>query len=275
MLAEVIDSVISQDYPHIEYIILDDGSTDQTVDLLKKYGKKIKWVNHKNMGETKTTNKGLEMSTGEIVAVVNSDDPLLPKAVSTAVEFLTRRSELLAAYPDWNLIDEHSQKLETIEVPPYSYLKMYSRYHCLPGPGAFIRRKAFDLIGYRDASFKYVADFDFWLRLGMYGPMAKIPRVLATFRTHAGSQSVYAKNDKMAEEHIRLVTKISRDRHLPKNARWHTRQAYSSAYFHAAGTYATKSKMVNAYLKSLMYSPTVFAEKMRYEAVKIKKQLFT
>jgi glycosyltransferase involved in cell wall biosynthesis len=183
-LAETIDSVLGQDHPRIEYIVLDDGSTDGTPDVLARYGSCIRWETHPNMGETRTVNRGFALARGDIVAVVNSDDPLLPEAVSEAVAFLEAHPDILVAYPDWNLIDQDSKVIEHIQVREYDYLYVVKRHRCIVGPGAFVRRRAIELAGLRDPSFKYVADFDFWLRVGLHGPFARIPRTLATFRVH-------------------------------------------------------------------------------------------
>src|SRR5688572_11108874 len=101
---ETIQSVLSQDYPHIEYVVLDDGSTDNTLQVLEKYRSRIILESHPNMGETRTVNKGLSMAKGAIVSIVNSDDPLLPGAVRTSVAVLQEHPDALAAYPDWNEI---------------------------------------------------------------------------------------------------------------------------------------------------------------------------
>ena len=183
-LDETIQSVLSQDYPNIEHIVLDDGSTDNTREVLEKYTGRIIWETHPNMGETRTVNKGWSMAHGEIVAVVNSDDPLLPGAVSAAAAFLQTHPDILVAYPDWDFIDPDSNVTGHHQVPEYDYLHMLRRHHCSVGPGAFIRRQAFELAGMRDPEFRYVADFEYWLRLGLYGKFARIPKTLATFRVH-------------------------------------------------------------------------------------------
>ena len=81
LIEETILSVIGQDYPNLEYLVLDDGSSDDTLSVIKKYAKHLRYDAHPNMGETRTVNKGFTMARGEILAVVNSDDPLLPGAV--------------------------------------------------------------------------------------------------------------------------------------------------------------------------------------------------
>jgi len=214
-LDETILSVLNQDYPGIEYIVLDDGSTDNTKEVLAKYAGRIIWETHTNMGEARTVNKGLAMARGEIMAVVNSDDPLLPEAVSETVAFMQSHQDILVAYPNWSKIGPHSELIEQVQLPEYDYLYMLRRHHCVIGPGAFIRRQAFELAGVRDPQFKYVGDFEFWLRLGLYGKFARIPKTLATFRVHPTSASVSHTGIEMADEHVRLIQKLYSRSDLP------------------------------------------------------------
>lgn len=258
-LDETIQSVLAQDYPLIEYIVLDDGSTDNTREVLEKYTGRLIWESHPNMGETRTVNKGWSMAHGEIVAVVNSDDPLLPGAVSTAVAFMQSRPDILVAYPDWDFIDQDSNVIGHHQVPDYDYLYMVRRHHCSVGPGAFIRRKSFELTGMRDPQFRYVADFEYWLRLGLYGQFARIPRTLATFRVHPASASVSHKGRAMADEHIRLVRRIYSRPDLPPEVRGVRAEAFAWAHG-VAGVTAGSNRWValGHYSRAMLYHPPSF-----------------
>ena len=121
-LDETIQSILNSDYPNIEYIVLDDGSKDNTREVLGKYKGRIVWETHPNMGETRTVNKGLNMAHGEIIAVINSDDPLLPGAISAAVAFMQSRPDILVAYPDWDFLDRDSKVTGHHQVPDYNYV---------------------------------------------------------------------------------------------------------------------------------------------------------
>jgi glycosyltransferase involved in cell wall biosynthesis len=230
-LDETIQSVLRQDYPDIEYIVLDDGSTDNTREVLEKYTGRVIWETHTNMGEACTVNKGFYMAHGEIMAVVNSDDPLLPGAISAIVERMRADPELIVVYPDWNMIDESGKLIQHIATFNYSYRDMLRWHHCIPGPGTFFRCEVVYNLRGRDSQFRYVGDFDFWLRAGLIGPFARIPKTLACFRWHAGGESSSAQGIKMAEEHIRLVEKVYSIPNLPKDLLSIKREAYSSAYY--------------------------------------------
>jgi len=233
-LVETIESVLHQAYPNIEYVVLDDGSTDNTIDVLKEYDGRILWDSHLNMGEALTVNKGWEMAHGEYVAIVNADDPVYPKWLETCVEFLEAHPDVLVAYPDWHMIDSDGGLIKPIQVYDYDYTNMVRWHHCLPGPGAVIRRKAFELEGGRNSKYRYVGDFEYWLRLGIHGPFARIPETLVTWRFHAASATSAQKGERMAREHLWLMDDLFARQDLPAAARNVRSEAYSAAYYIAA-----------------------------------------
>ncbi len=259
-LGGVIDSVLGQGYPDLEHIVLDDGSTDGTRDVMRRYEGRIVAVSHPNMGETRTVNRGFAMARGDILAVVNSDDPLRPGAVRKIVDRLEADRRLLVVYPDFDLIDAEGRVIETLRPPDYRYLDMLRWHRCLPGPGAFFRREVAERLGGRDPRFRYVADFDFWLRAGLLGPFERLPEVLATFRVHATSASVRERGRAMAEEHLRLVEKIFAMDGLDPAIRAVRREALSSA-FYVAGCVAGNDDPAEArrlFRRALAYAPAKY-----------------
>jgi glycosyltransferase involved in cell wall biosynthesis len=232
-LAETIESVLSQDYPRIEYIVLDDGSTDDTRAVLSRYGDRIRWESHPNMGQTRTVNRGFSMARGDFVAVVNSDDPLLPGAIRAAVDAFRGRPDALVAYPDWLTIDGDSKPVRTIRVREYDYRFMVRRFQCIVGPGAFIRREAVQRLGGWNAEYRFIGDFDFWLRLGLVGPFVRTPHVTATFRVHAGSASVAKQGQALAQEPLRVARNFFARPDLPPAIRRLRRESMSWAFYYA------------------------------------------
>lgn len=264
-LDETIQSVLKQDYPKVEYIVLDDGSTDNTREVLEKYSGQLIWETHPNMGEHRTVNKGWGMARGEFVNVLSSDDTLLPGAVSIAVDFLQLHPDVLVAFPDWDYVGPDSELIEHVRVPEFGrmlnddYLHMLKRYESRIGPGAFIRREAFALAGMRDPSLKYVADFEYWLRLGLYGEFARIPKTLATWRVHHGSASVSGAGRDMADGYVRLLDRFYSRPDLPPVVHRLRKEAYSSA--HSAAAYGAGSAHWEARrhcLISVLYHPPAF-----------------
>lgn len=236
LVAETIESVLGQEYPRLDYLVLDDGSMDGTLDVIKRYGDRLRWESHTNVGEARTVNRGFALARGEIVGVVNSDDPLRPGAVRRLVEALHQRPDAVVAYPDWEMIDGRGQRVRTVRTYDFTgYADMVRRHYCLPGPAAFFRRSLVERIGGRDPDLRYTGDLDFWFRAGRHGAFVRVAEVLATFRTHSGSATVAQQGTRMAEEHLRLIDKLFADPDLPDELRRVEREARSSAAF-VAGT---------------------------------------
>lgn len=229
-LEETIESVLSQDYPRIEYIVLDDGSTDETPAMLKKYEGRLRYVRHDNMGETLTVNKGLQMATGEIVCGVNSDDPLLPGAIRSGVSALQADPEALVAYGDWREIGPQSEFIRDFRLPDYTLENMLMTFRVSMGPGGFIRRRAFDVVGYRDPKRKYTGDFEFWFRIALHSRLIHVPAVLATHRTHPGAASSTIAGARVAAELVSTVRETCRSPLLPEALRRKRRQIMGNAY---------------------------------------------
>jgi glycosyltransferase involved in cell wall biosynthesis len=268
-LDETILSVLRQDYPFLEYIILDDGSTDNTQEVLAKYKDKVRIESHSNMGETRTVNRGFSLATGEIIGVVNSDDPLLPGSINRIVETLLSQPEILIAYPDWHMVNDKGEVVEHIQTYEYSYINMLRWHHCMPGPGTFFRRSVIEQLGGRDPQFRYVGDFDFWLRAGLLGAFIRIPETLATFRVHSDSASISQQNLLMGEEHIRLVNKIYSIPELPTDIKKIMREAISSANYVAGvvcGASSTLAK-IKYFSTAIYYAPLKYLGEYRKRLV--------
>lgn len=207
-LDETVNSVLSQDYPHIEYIVLDDGSTDHTKQVMEKYRDRVHFESHTNLGETRTVNKGFAMARGEIICVINSDDPMRSGAVREGVQALQSDPEALAAYPDWDEIGPDSALIRRMQLPDYDIENMLVGFNVSIGPGVFIRRSAIERFGMRDPQLKYVGDLEFWHRLALRGRLIHIPKVLATHRVHPDATSVTDRGARMADELVGMVHKI-------------------------------------------------------------------
>lgn len=228
-LEETILSVLNQDYPNIEYIVLDDGSTDGSAKVIKKFKDKLISESHKNIGEVKTVNKGFSMAHGDIISVVNSDDPLLPKAVSSMIDAFIKNPRIIVAYPDWVKIDEKGKEIEKVITPEYNYEYMLRKHDNITGPGTFFKKKVLGTLKGRDTQFKYVSDYDFWLRAGLLGPFMRVPKILATSRVHPDQLTFKGKGYEMAMEHIRVLNKLFSMPGLSENIKRTKSEAYAKA----------------------------------------------
>ena len=255
-LAETLESVLSQDYPALEYIVLDDGSTDETPALLQRYGRRVIAVRHPNMGEHRTVNRGWRMAHGSIIGTVNDDDLLLPGAVREAVQALMERPDVLVVYPDYTIIDRDAALMGHVTAGEFDYREMVRNVSCLPGPGAFFRREVLRLVGCRDPRFTYVADAEHWFRVGLAGPMAHLPITLAAHRIHPGSLSM-SHATAMAAEMAELADHVFVRLDLPLPLKALRREALSNSLATAASVLHRTSYVAawSHYWRSLVVDP--------------------
>lgn len=234
-LPETIDSVLGQDYPNLEYVVLDNGSSDNTQEILRGYGDAIRWEHHaSNIGLSRAINRGFELARGEIIGFVSDDDPLLPGAISALVEVFQANPDVVVVYPDWDVIDGEGRHVRHIDTFEYSYRDMLRYHHTYPGPGALFRRSVLERIGGLDESMRIVSDYDFWLRAGLLGPFRRCPRTLARYRQHGATATQVERGVGMAREHIRVIDKLYERTDLPAEVLAVKTEAYRNAYYVAA-----------------------------------------
>lgn len=246
-LDEAIKSVLSQSYPNVELIVLDDGSTDGTREVLEKYTGQFHWETQENMGQSETLNKGWRISRGEILAYLSADDVLLPDAVEISVAQLAANPDVVLTYCDYELIGMNSAVIRRVNAPDFDYREMVVKFVCPPGPGAFLRRTAFEAAGFWDASLRQIPDYDYWLRLGLQGRFLRINTVLAQFRVHGSSQSFAKADERKSTEYVRVVERYFRSRNVPGDVLESKAEALSNAHIVAAHSHFRSGR----YLKGL------------------------
>lgn len=233
-LKAAIDSVLAQDYPHLELIVIDDGSTDNSRDILAEYAGRFWWKLQPNQGQVATLNKGWSMSHGDVLGYLSADDLLLPGAVSAAVHCLEQNPDAVLTYCDFYLIDPYSKQIRRVTTPEFDYREMVTKIVCPPGPGALFRRSAFEKTGQWNADFSQLLDFEYWLRLGLQGRFARIPKILAAYRVHAGSQTFAATDQIRPDEPINVIMRYFERNDIPADLRACRQQALSSAHLLSA-----------------------------------------
>jgi glycosyltransferase involved in cell wall biosynthesis len=214
-LAQAIDSVLAQDYPATELIVLDDGSTDATRDVLARYHGRFFYETHSNRGQAATLNKGWKIARGEILGKLSADDTLLPGAITEVVRVMLENPRALVAYPDYRLIDPDALPVKDVIMGAFDYRKMLVEAECAVGAGALFRRRALQLVGDWDPTLPQMLDYDFWLRAGLYGDIIHVAKVLATFRVHPRSQTYQTVSEQVAKEPVRIISALFDHPDLP------------------------------------------------------------
>jgi glycosyltransferase involved in cell wall biosynthesis len=206
-LAETIDSVLHfSEGLRVEIVVIDDGSTDETPEILRSYANRIHLLTQVNSGESSAVNSGLEKALGRFVVVISADDPVFSRELFLGVEeFFGNNPKAVAWFPDWRVIDGAGRVVKINELPEFSFRELFAWNHVLPGPGTWIRREAALKIRGRRVKWKYVGDFDFWLRLSLIGDLVHREGVIAQWRSHAKSTSVALRGLDMANERIAVI----------------------------------------------------------------------
>lgn len=232
-ISETIESVLNcARFLAYEYIVVNDGSTDETLSILKSFGDKIRVINKLNSGESDSVTKAFLEASGEFLIVVSADDPLLtPKLFENVFTWFHQDRNLVAVYPDWQMIDPNGAVIQTVVVPDYSDELLIGHCRTLPGPGVIFRKSAALQIGGRAAKWVYVGDYDFWLRLSRLGEIRHRPEVLAQWRHHPNSTSVSKRGTGMANERIAVVEEFLANNIVERRL---ARMALGHAYYTAA-----------------------------------------
>jgi glycosyltransferase involved in cell wall biosynthesis len=190
-----IQSVLEQEYPNLEYIVVDGGSTDGTLDVLTKFGSRLHWISEKDRGQSDALNKGLRLASGDIWAYINSDDLYLPGAFQRVGEYFATHSNV-----DWvtgfcQIIDQNGKQIrKSIRLYKNFWLQFRS-YRLLQvidyisQPATFWSRRVVDRTGMFNESLHYSMDYDYSLRVGQSYKLHVIPADLAAFRIHPASKS--------------------------------------------------------------------------------------
>ncbi len=180
-IEKTILSVLNQDYPNIEYIVMDGSSTDGTLDILRKYGNRLSWVSEPDQGQSDAINKGFQRANGEILAWLNCDDNYLPGAVRTAVQFLVEHPDLAMVYGGANYQNDEGELLKRGRSTDFDLNRPCETI--IPQPAAFFRRAVFEEVGQLDIDLHYRMDLDLWARIALKYQIRSIPYVFVNIRT--------------------------------------------------------------------------------------------
>jgi len=188
-IEETIKSVLDQDYDDVEYIVVDGGSNDGTIDVLKKYGSQLEWISEPDDGQADAINKGFRMAKGDIISWINSDDVLIPGALEKVAAFFRQNPQTDMIYGKSNFIDSAGKTVGTYPTEPFDYERL-AVFNFISQPSVFFKRDVFEKVGGLDARLQFSFDLDFWLKIGKTYPVEYLEEFLSCYRLHPESKTV-------------------------------------------------------------------------------------
>jgi glycosyltransferase involved in cell wall biosynthesis len=191
-LRETVESVLGQNYPHIDYFVADGGSTDGTRELLQGYAGKLRWHSKPDGGQGQAINQGFRETTGPVFAYLNADDTYLPGGVGKAAEAFRRFPNAGLIYGEGWHVDELGRRLERYASEEFDWWAL-SRRCFICQPAAFVSREAFDTVGGIDESLHFALDYDLWIRIGREFHVRKHEDYLANSRMHGDNKTLSAR----------------------------------------------------------------------------------
>ena len=203
-LEQTLRSVLEQDYPNLEYIVIDGGSSDGSLEIIHKYADRLAyWQSQPDQGQTDAINQGFTRASGEILAWLNSDDLLLPGAVNAAARALQAHPEAAMVYGDALLINAEGKTIGKFPAAQTDYRKLRRGYVHIPQQASFFRADLWQQVAPLDVSFYFAMDYDLWVRLAALAPLVYVPELWAAFRLHGAGKSIAA-DDRCWPEMLRV-----------------------------------------------------------------------
>lgn len=214
-LEETIRSVLLQNYPNLEYFVMDGGSKDGSVEIIKKYEPWLTyWVSEADAGQSAAINKGLNLGTGDIFAWLNSDDFYSPNMLSHAAIYLALHPEVGMIFGDRSVVDENSKIVQYIRY--FSFFRWQLRYMSgIPQESAFFRAEIFRKAGQLDEHLQYAMDFDLWWRLSKITKFKHVHEIVGNYRNHEATKGNVTNS--MVESPFRREVNLVRKKYLRRS----------------------------------------------------------
>ena len=228
-LERTLTSVLEQDYPRLEYLVVDGASTDGSLEVIKKYADKLTWwVSEKDSGQAEAINKGLSRAKGDILAWLNSDDYYLPRAISSAVKVFQDNPDVVLVYGNMLAVDEHGQITNELNYRQLT-LEDLLCFQIIGQPAVFFRREAFEKAGQLDTTYHYLLDHHLWLRIALQGCILHVNETWAAARYHSQAKN-RARAAEFGQEAFRILDWAQKQPGLAEAVSGVERRARASAH---------------------------------------------
>jgi len=245
-LEMTIRSVLLQGYPNLEYWIIDGGSMDGSVEIIKKYEPWLSgWVSEKDEGQSDAINKGLLRSTGEILGWLNSDDCYLQGCLEATVKEFLKQPHAGMIYGNVEIIDENGRLLGFFPWKPYSLEGQVAQRMTIPQPAAFWSREVMNKIGVLRKDLHYAMDYEYWIRVGRSFKIVGLKKPMAQFRQTTASKGG-AQSSGWGPEYLRILDDIYSAGPIEPEMSKMKSKAYAGAYYRGAEGYLTANNIPEA-----------------------------
>jgi hypothetical protein len=256
-LEYTLQSILAQEYAHIEMIVVDGASTDSSPEIIKKYSDQITWwVSEKDRGQADAINKGFQRAQGEILAWLNSDDLYLPGAISQAVHSLQNEPELGLVFGDAITMDANGSPLNRLTFGNWG-LKELVNFRIICQPAVFLRRKVLEQAGWLDLSYHFLLDHQLWIRIASLAPIKHIPGLWAATRHHPEAKNV-SQAAEFGAEAMRILEWMQQDPALSQLVSENEAHSLAGAYRLQARYLldgGQPAAALQSYFKALWYWP--------------------
>ena len=228
-LEQTIKSALEQDYPYLEHILVDGASTDNSVEIIQKYGNQLAWwVSEKDKGQGDAINKGMAHAKGQIVAWLNSDDCYLPAAISAAVEAFEANPDAVMVYGNMLAIDENEVVTNTFKYRQLT-LEDLLCFQIIGQPAVFMRREVFEQVNGLDPNFHFLLDHHLWIKIAAEGKIVHIPQIWSAARYHSEAKN-RAQASQFGREAFQILDWAAADQYFAPILARLARRARASAH---------------------------------------------
>lgn len=256
-IKETIDSIVNQDYQPLEIIIIDGGSTDETVEILSSYNanENLIWISELDNGVVEAVNKGLRMAKGNIIGIQSSDDIYMPRTLSLIVSHFKADNHIGFVYGEAEYINAESKVIGRTNMGQYSLKALFSRDTFIIQGSAFFRREFIDSIGGWRAQYSYVADNDYWIRICLRTNVIKLDTILSQHRYHDTQRDKNRRS--IIKDWKRMIMESEEIKMLPPQIQ----KSAKTGFYRTKLRYIKETAWMQRYISNLIllyYEPLLF-----------------